>query len=178
VGALQLFLLVSWLTALSFGGGQMLLAGLERELVRTQVVSPADYATAVALGQSTPGPLAAFTTAMGMAAGGLPGAVAATLAMVGVSLGAVWLITRVPPAWFLHPAVRSGLVSVRIYAAALAPFVAYRVALVGDFSQWAAPAAIVAGVAAGRLLRVPTPLLMVGAVLAGMLLQGTGLAGW
>lgn len=78
----KLFFLVVSLTAVSFGGGNTLLAGLERELVQTGVISPKQFAVAVALGQSTPGPLAAFTTAVGSAVAGFGGAVAATLALI------------------------------------------------------------------------------------------------
>ncbi len=108
----RLFFLVLCLGAVSFGGGQILLGGLERQLVQTGQVTPQQFAAAVALGQSTPGPLAAFISAIGMAAAGLGGAVGATLALVTVSAASVWLSQRIPPGWFHHPRVQSGLAAV------------------------------------------------------------------
>lgn len=164
---IRLFVLVASLAALSFGGGQTLLVGLERELVQTGMLDPHRFAAAVALGQSTPGPLAAFTTAVGLAVAGVGGAVAATAGLMAVSLAAVALIGRVPAAWFTVKGVRDGLAAMTPLAAALAFYLAWR--------TWdAAPASwtgaiILAGVAAGRLLRVPTPALTLAAVMAGVL---------
>lgn len=169
MSVLQLFLTVLLLAAVSFGGGQTLLVGLERELVQTGLISPTQFATAVALGQSTPGPLAAFTTAMGNYALGIPGAIVATLAMIVVSLGAVLLISRLPIAWLRHSAVRQGLASVPLYVMALIPFLALRIfQSAGPGAGWLVPTAIVVLVGGGRLLKAPTPLLMVGGVVMGM----------
>lgn len=175
---LSLFWLVAGLTLLSFGGGNTLLAGLDRELVQTGVITPGEFAAAVALGQSTPGPLAAFTTAVGRAAAGYGGAVAATLALMAVSLSAVMLIGRVPARWFRVPAVRSGLAGVGPFVVAIVPFLAWRMVQAGNLDRWPGPALILLLVTGGRLLRLPTGALMVGAVGLGMVLQGTGLAGW
>jgi chromate transporter len=166
---LQLFLTVLLLAAVSFGGGQTLLVGLERELVQTGVISPTQFATAVALGQSTPGPLAASTTAVGNYALGIPGAIVATTAMLVVSLGAALLISRLPITWLRHPAVQRGLAGVPLYVMALVPFLALRILLsAAPGAGWLVPAAIVVLVGGGRLLKAPTPLLMLGAVATGM----------
>lgn len=176
--AVKLFLLVVSLTALSFGGGNSLLAGLERELVGPGVITAPQFAAGVALGQATPGPLAAFTTAIGSYAAGWTGAVAATLGLLVVSWIAVQLIARVPKTWFSQPAVRSGLAAVTPYAMGLVLFLAYRIVRAGDHTRLLAPAGIMLLVIVGRLLKAPTALLMVAGVLLGMLVQGTGLAGW
>lgn len=178
MGALQLFFVVASLAAVSFGGGQVLLAGLERELVHGGVISPADYAAAVALGQATPGPIAAFTTAIGMSAAGLLGAVAATLAMVAVGMVAVIIASRVPAHWFRIPPVKAGLTAITAFAVSIAFFLAFRIGLAGDLSRWAGPVLIMGLVVAGRLIKLPTVALMAGSVVLGMLLQGTSLAGW
>ncbi|MFZ5815274.1 MAG: chromate transporter [Bacillota bacterium] len=166
---LRFFLLVVGLTALSFGGGTTLMAGLERELVQTGVISAEEFAVAVALGQSTPGPLAAFTTAIGMAAGGLGSAVAATLALILVSLGAVFLIARVPPAWFRLPPVKAGLEAVGPLVTVIVLYLAGRILLTAGGGLHGLGLLITGVVVAGRLYKLPTAPLMLAAVLVGML---------
>ncbi|HLN59956.1 MAG TPA: chromate transporter [Symbiobacteriaceae bacterium] len=163
---LKLFLLVVSLTAVSFGGGNTLLAGLERELVRPGFISTEQFAAAVALGQSTPGPLAAFTTAVGKCALGWPGAVAATSALIVISLGAVALIRLVPQAWFQTAAVRGALAVVPVYVVALVLLLAYRI--VAETSFTLVGLAIMLAVVLGRLLKAPTAAVVIGAVLLGM----------
>lgn len=175
---MQLFFLVVSLTAVSFGGGNPMLAGLERELVPSGVISPTDFAAAVAMGQSTPGPLAAFTTAIGRAALGWPGAVAATFGLIVISLAVVALIRHLPRAWFQSPVLRGGLEAVGPYTVAAVFFLAYRTVLSGHLEAWAGPVAIMGLVAAGRLFRLPTAALMLGAVALGMVLQGSAWAAW
>lgn len=178
MSVLQLFFLVVSLTAVSFGGANTLLVSLEREMVPQGFISPVEFATAVALGQSTPGPLAAFTTAVGRYALGLPGAIAATVALIAVSLTAVFLIGKVPARWFALPPVRSGLALMSAYAIALVFFLGYRILLAGNHERWAAPVAIMALVLVGRQVKAPTVLLILGSVGLGMLAQGTSWAGW
>lgn len=178
MSVLELYVLVVSLTALSFGGGSTLQGFLERELVGSGMVTSEEYLNAIALGQSTPGPLAAFTTAAGKAALGVPGAIAATLGLMTVSLMAVQIISRMPAGWFKQPAVRNGLGGVAPFIAALVFVLAWRNLPTVTPDGWILPAVIVAGVVAGRMAKLSTPLLMLGAVAAGMLLQGTSLASW
>jgi len=107
---------------------------------------------------------------VGAAAAGLPGAVAATLGLVAVSLGAVGLTRLVPDSWFHHPRVRGALAGVPAYTAALGFFLAYRMAHAGDFSHPVPAAVLVAAVAAGRLHKLSPVWLMLGAVGVGILL--------
>lgn len=165
----KLFLLVLSLAALSFGGGNTLLAGLERELVQTGVITPNEFALAVALGQSTPGPLAAFTTAVGQAVSGFGGAVAATAALIVVSLGAVYLISKVPASWFKLAPVKGALEAVGPLVTVVLFFLAGRILLPGGV-QWLG-LGIAAGVVAARLYKLPTAPVMIGAVCLGMLLH-------
>jgi len=165
----RLFLLVLWLGAVSFGGGQILLGGLERQLVQTGQVTPQQFAAAVALGQSTPGPLAAFTSAIGIAAAGLGGAVGASLALVTVSSASVWLIQRIPPGWFHHPRVRSGLAAVGPLAVALSFFLAGRSLFAGS-SPGIIGLVAAGAVAFGKVRKVPTTVLVLAVVAVGMAL--------
>lgn len=162
----QLFVLVASLTSVSFGGGQLLLAGLERELVQTGRLDPQAFSAAVMLGQSTPGPLAAFTTAVGMALEGPGGGLAATAALVAVSLAAVGLITHIPPGWFRRREVKAGLQAVAPLAAALALYLAWR-ALTAD-PPTPVGLAVILAIAGARLRRIPTVLVVLGAITAGM----------
>jgi chromate transporter len=169
---LRLFLLVAGLNAMALGGGGMMLAGLERALVGGGWITPGEFAAGVALGQSTPGPLAAFTTAIGQAALGLPGALVATAGLVVVSLGAVWVMGRVPAAWFRQARVQGAVALVPPYVTALVCFLALRMVLTGGAARPWLPILVVAGVALGRVRKVPTPVLILGAVGLGMVLQG------
>jgi chromate transporter len=165
---LRLFFLVISLTAVSFGGAQILLAGLERELVQTGQIGEPEFAAAVALGQSTPGPLAAFTTAVGMAVGGLPGAVVATVALLMVSLVVVWLIQQIPAALLRHPRIQAGLSGLPPLGVSLVIFLVVHM-LLEQGAPKALGAAVITGVLAGRLLQVPTGWLLGGAVLVSIL---------
>jgi len=164
----RLFLLVLSLTAVSFGGGNTLLGGLERELVQTGQITGEQFAVAVALGQATPGPLAAFTTAIGMAVSGLGGALAATAALIMVSLTAVFLISKVPSRWFAHPGVRGGLEAVGPLATVIGLYLAGRILLAGSL-DWLG-LAIAGAVALAKWRKLPTAPVVLSAVLAGMLL--------
>lgn len=165
----RLFLLVTSLTAVSFGGGSTLLGGMERELVQTGVITPEQFAVAMALGQSTPGPIAAFTTAVGMAVDGLGGAVAATAGLIAVSLSAVFFISKVPATWFKLASVKGALEAVGPLATAIVFFLAARILVAGSFNGLGL--AIAAGVTVAKRYRLPTAPVMIGAVALGMWLH-------
>lgn len=167
----KLFMIVVYLNALSLGAGGMMLAGLERELVGGGWITASQFAAGVAMGQSTPGPLVAFTTAIGNYALGLPGALVATAGLMTVSLMTVSLIRRVPAEWFRHPRVQGALNAVPPFVTALVLYLALRITMSGSAVNPVLPALVIAGVVVGRLKRVPAPALMIGAVAMGMLFQ-------
>jgi chromate transport protein ChrA len=183
MAALKLFFLVVSMSALSLGGGAYLMTGLERALVGGGVLSPGQFAAGVAIGQSTPGPMASFTAAVGNAALGVSGAVAATAALLVVSLGAVLLLQWVPVAWFQAPRVQGALKAIQPFMAGVALYLGVHMALAGVGEGTTAarplvPLLILGAVVAGRLRKVPTPVLVGGAVILGMLLQGSSWVGW
>lgn len=159
---LELFLKILGMAAYSFGGGSVIMAGLEREFVQTGQLSPHQYGVAIAVGNATPGPLAAFVPAVGLELGGPWGALVALSALIIVSLIAILVIRVVPRAWFERPLLKAILRGMVPFAVALAFLVAGRLA-VGNGLQ--PLGLLIAAVAAGaKLFKVPT----VAIVLAGI----------
>ena len=101
---LDLFMRCVLISLLAFGGGQGALPLIERIAVaETGWVSPQDFATAVAFGYITPGPVLITTTFLGYRAAGLSGAFAATLGIFlmpwALAAAAAQLLRR----WMQHP---------------------------------------------------------------------------
>ncbi|MEK3948804.1 chromate transporter [Paenibacillus sp. FSL H7-0703] len=96
---------VGWLTlfdsffrsgSLVFGGGHVVLPLLEREVVPTGWVSRENFLAGYGATQAVPGPLFTFAGYLGAIAGGVPGAVVATLA---IFLPAFLLVVGALPFW-------------------------------------------------------------------------------
>ena len=84
-----------WAGALVFGGGHVVLPLLEGGLV-PDVVDADTFLAGYGLAQAVPGPLFTFASYLGMASGGVLGAVVATLA---IFLPSMLLLIAVMPVW-------------------------------------------------------------------------------
>lgn len=83
---LDLLLLYSRLSLLSFGGGPTVLPEMQREIVDVHGwMTSADFAALFALAQAAPGPNMLVSTLIGLRVAGLPGALAATFGMIAPS---------------------------------------------------------------------------------------------
>lgn len=82
--------------SLVFGGGHVVLPLLEREVVPMGWVNEHDFLAGYGAAQAVPGPLFTFAAYLGAMAGGLPGAIVATVAMF---LPAFLLVVGALPFW-------------------------------------------------------------------------------
>ena len=92
------------ISLLAFGGGQAALPLIERIAVaETGWASPQDFATAVAFGYITPGPVLITTTFLGYRAAGLSGALVATLGIFLMPWALAAAAAQILKQWMQHP---------------------------------------------------------------------------
>jgi chromate transporter len=167
---LQLFASFFTIGCFAFGGGYAVLSFLQQEVERHGWMTMERFADFIAISQSTPGPIAInMATFVGYQTGGVPGALAATLA---VSLPGMILMTLVA-VFFLHfyerpgaQAVFKGLRPAVVGLIASAAWEIGRVSLV----DW--KAVLITVVCIGLIVKwkVGTVFLVSGSALAGILL--------
>ncbi len=96
---LQIFLVFARLGLLSWGGGQVVLGEMQRQMVAHGWLTEPQFLEAYAIGQMTPGPGALYVVPMGYQAAGVPGALAAAVGFIlptaVISFTAILLWSRV-----------------------------------------------------------------------------------
>ena len=158
----EVFLLFVKLGLLSVGGGNAILAELQRESVGRGWLTDTQFTEAFAIGQMTPGPGTFWVVPVGYQAAGVPGAVAAVLGFFVptaiIALVAISAWGRLRDSRWLG-AVRDSLLPVGM-GLSLAGFYTMARAVLTDV-----PSAAVAGGAALVLWRttLPTPLVLLAA---------------
>ena len=123
VGSAKVFLIFLKVGALLYGGGYVLFAFLDAELVSTGLLSREDLITAIAIGQFTPGPVLSTATFIGWQLDGVYGALAATLGVFLPSFIFVLILNPIIPRLRKSVYISAFLDAVNIAAVALIAFV-------------------------------------------------------
>lgn len=117
--ALKVFWTFLKVGALLYGGGYVLFAFLEAELVETGLLSTQQLMDAVAVGQFTPGPVLSTATFIGWQLGGFWGALAATIGIFLPSFVFVALLNPIVPKMRKSKPIAAFLDAVNIAAVAV-----------------------------------------------------------
>lgn len=157
----------------AFGGGQAALPLVERiSVAQHGWVSPSAFATGVGLAYATPGPVLILATFVGYRVAGLPGALAATVAVftapVILAAGAASVVARLSQArWFRTFGRYAGAAAVGLLAVTLVSL--------GRPVASIHPGLLVASavIAAAAWRGVPPLVLLLGAVVAGAVIGFT-----
>ncbi|MBI4279267.1 MAG: chromate transporter [Armatimonadetes bacterium] len=155
--------------AFTFGGGYAMIPLIHAEAVeKARWLTTQEFLDAIAVSQVSPGPFAILATFIGFRAGGIPGAVMATLGIFLPSLVAGWGILRLQHRFKDNPVVAAVWAGMR---AAVVGLLLGAVVRLGASSLHGAPAfAVAAGAFAVALLRLP-PLAVLGAAAAAGLVM-------
>jgi chromate transporter len=141
----DVFLLFFKIGGTLYGGGYVLLAFLQPELVeRTQWLTAQQLLDAIAIGQITPGPLFTTATFIGYLLAGHPGAIAATVGIFLPSFGFIALVTPWLPQLRRSIWLGSWLDGVNAGAWGAIAVVAYRLGASTLVDWWAIAIALVA----------------------------------
>jgi chromate transporter len=78
---LKLILIFAPLSLVSFGGGQSIVADINRQVIEQHWLTQAEFVNLFAISRAAPGPGALLTTLIGWGVAGIPGAILATFAL-------------------------------------------------------------------------------------------------
>ena len=78
---LKLIVIFAPLSLLSFGGGQSVVADINRQVIEQHWLTQAQFVNLFAISRAAPGPGALLTTLIGWDVSGIPGAIVATIAL-------------------------------------------------------------------------------------------------
>lgn len=165
----DIFLVYLKLGLMSFGGAQVTLAEMQREVVSRGWLTHAQFIESFAIGQLSPGPGALYIVPMGYKAAGIAGAIAATagylLPTTAVALTAILLWSRIRTSRW-PAAIRDAMVPVTVGLLLGSTYTMGRVVL-ADVSS-----ATLALASAALLWRttLPTPIVLLGAGAVGAIL--------
>lgn len=168
VGVAEVLLVVAVSSLFSIGGGNGPLAIIQDRWVATGLLAPSLFAWAIALGHLSPGPKSGFLAGIGYYMAGLPGAVAAVLAIVLPTCLACAGVSR--SFRRLEPVIRRVSLPASFVVAGMIVAAAWELARPMEIT---APEALGAGAVAALIgwRNVEPALVVLGAA-------GLGLAGW
>jgi chromate transporter len=171
-GVPSLFLTFLKIGATTFGSGYVLLAFLHSDVVQTSHwLTERQLFDAVAIGQATPGPLFTTATFIGYLVAGVPGAVAATVAIFLPGFLLIPFLDRIVTVVEEHPPLRAFLDGV---TSAVVGLIAGVVIAAGRIAVVDVPSAVIAVVTFAVLLRHPllSPALVVVGAMVGLVVKG------
>ncbi len=166
---LQLFSSFFTIGLFAFGGGYAVLSFLQQEVERRGWMTTERFVDLIAIAQSTPGPIAInMATFVGYQAGGVPGALIATLA---VSLPGMIMMTSFA-LFFFHfyerPKTRALFKGLRPAVVGLVAAAAWQIGKV-SIINWVTAAITLAGIILIAKWKVHPVVLVVGSAIAGIL---------
>ena len=165
----QLFLITLKVGTLAFGGGYAMITPLHYELVTHHGwLTEAQFSSAVAIGQLTPGPLMIMVAFMGYKVAGLAGA---TVGTIGLFLPSAVIVVAIASSYLRvkdAPTIRGAMKGVNCAVIGLLAAVAIDIARSACTTPFGALIAVAAFVAAGPLKRDPV-MTLIGAGALGLL---------
>ncbi|MDB0011291.1 chromate efflux transporter [Crocinitomicaceae bacterium] len=170
ISSLKTFWVFLKIGSLLYGGGYVLFAFLDAELVSEGIISRTDLINAVAVGQFTPGPILSTATFIGWQIGGFFGALAATLGIFLPSFIFVLLLNPIVPKLRKSISISSFLDAVSVAAVSIILVVLVR--MVGDvITDWKSILiALISLILALKFKKLNSAIIVIGGAFLGYLL--------
>ncbi|MBN1519562.1 MAG: chromate transporter [Spirochaetales bacterium] len=173
-GFLSVFWLFCAISAVTIGGGYVMVPVIQRAVERKRWLKEADFYDLFAMAQSIPGPLALNSaTLTGWKIAGLPGFIAATLGILLPPFAAIILLASIISAAGDHPALRGFLDGAFAVVPGLVAALAFNVI---RKRQWTVTRAVMTLAGAAALILAGTWAVPVffGVVVVARLFEGVG----